>query len=51
MPRSNKKKKSFHPVVPDSDKPIAELLNMEKFTMVARAIVSIQLFIVCYYDE
>ena len=51
MPRSNKKKKAFHPVVPASDVVIAQLLNKEKFTMVARAIVSIQLFIVCYYDE
>ena len=41
MPRSNKKKKIFHPVVPDSDSAIAHLLNIEKFTMIARAIVSI----------
>ena len=42
MPRSNKKKHAFHQVVPASDVAISELLNMEKFTMIARAIVSIQ---------
>ena len=46
MPRSNKKKKTFHPVVPVSDIAIKDLLNMEKFTMIARAIVS-SLFIEC----
>ena len=41
MPRSNKKKQTFHPVVPADDAPIAELLNKEKFLMIARAIVSV----------
>ena len=41
MPRSNKKKKAFHPVVPASDAAITDLLNIEKFTMIARAIVSV----------
>ena len=40
MPRSNKKKKAFQLVIPNSDSAIADLLNMEKFTMIARAIVS-----------
>ena len=41
MPRSNKKKKAFHPVVPASDAAITDFLNIEKFTMIARAIVSV----------
>ena len=41
MPRSNKKKKhAIHPVVPVDDSSIVELLNKEKFLMIARAIVS-----------
>ena len=40
MPRSNKKKKTFHPVVPAFDTAIKDLLSTEKFTMIARAIVS-----------
>ena len=42
MPRSNKKKHVIHQVVPARDVAISNLLNMEKFTMIARAIVSIQ---------
>ena len=42
MPRSNKKKKhAIHPVVPVDDSSIVELLNKEKFLMIARAIVSV----------
>ena len=41
MPRSNKKKKTFHHVVPGPDKNIATLLEKEKFVMISRAIVSI----------
>jgi len=41
MPRSNKKKHVIHPVVPVDNSSIAELLNKEKFLMIARAIVSI----------
>jgi len=48
MPRSNKKKKAFHPVVPASDAAISDLLNIEKFTMITRAIVSI-LFVYCLF--
>ena len=41
MPRSNKKKKTFHNEVPGPDKNVAALLNKEKFVMISRAIVSI----------
>ena len=41
MPRSNKKKQTFHPVVTADDALIAKLLNKEKFLMIARAIVSV----------
>ena len=50
MPRSNKKKKTFQPVVPVNDSAIRDLLNIEKFTMTARAIVSIVFFSVSLFQ-
>ena len=51
MPRSNKKKKAFHQVVPAPDLAITHLLNIEKFTMIARAIVStISIFCLCFNE-
>ena len=51
MPRSNKKKKAFHPVVPAIDSDIAHLLNMEKFTMIARSIVRIILLYCLFFND
>ena len=51
MPRSNKKKKTFHPAVPANDSAITDLLNIEKSTMIARAIVSRVFFSLSFFQS